>query len=95
MIEGLRIIITNKCNRRCSFCYQNNFEDTLSIKDLDLILSKLNNKKYKYVTVMGGEIFTLQNYNEYLNIINYNFLNIKKSITTNGDLRVKHYIQKN
>ena len=65
-MKGLRIILTNKCNRRCSFCYQKNFNDTISLEQLTYILNDLNYIP-DYITVMGGEIFCLENYIQYLN----------------------------
>lgn len=83
---GLRIILTNKCSRSCSFCYQSNFTDTISNESLIHNLNKLKYNKYEYITVMGGEIFELDNVMWYINKIKQFFPRTKKSIITRGDL---------
>lgn len=82
--EGLRIITNTTCNRRCSFCYQKDFASVLDIDHFEYIIKCLNFVP-KYITIMGGEFFYLDNYKKYLKIVRKKFRKIPISITTNGD----------
>lgn len=89
-MKGLRIILTNKCSRRCSFCYQSNFTDTLPLSVLKKLLYRIRYSRqkqpYSYITVQGGEVFELPDVMDYLGIIKFVFPKVRKSIITRGDL---------
>lgn len=87
--EGVRVVSTYKCNRNCSFCYQNNKESTL------LTSYKFENilkifKKYNFIpiyfTFQGGEISNYINETyELIKISDKYYPQVfRKSVTSNG-----------
>jgi hypothetical protein len=92
MLTGLRLILTTECNRHCDFCYQKNYNTTLNLNKLDIILKNLTFTP-EYITIMGGEILFLKNYKDYIDIILKYYPNTPKSLITNGDFDL-NYIKK-
>lgn len=81
----LRIRITNKCNLKCSFCYQKeslntNLTDELSLNEWKKIISSL--PKWTIIDITGGEPFIANNFKEILKLLLDR--GHKVSITTNG-----------
>ena len=85
MFKSIYIEITNKCNLNCSFCSKYKREkDTLSSKEFEQILKKINNyTDYIYLHVLGEPLL-----HEELDEILYlaSKYNKKVNITTNGTL---------
>lgn len=82
MINGIRIIATYSCSKRCKFCYQSSYDSAfLTANNLKNVLSTINTP-VNYVTLMGGEVSEFpEKTNELLDVLkNYNNI----SITTNG-----------
>ncbi len=84
MIHDVLLEITNKCNLKCGFCY-NNSDDKgkeMQLKDAIYILNKLEKVGVKEVFISGGEPFLHTNL---LDIIDYSGkMNFKVCIATNG-----------
>lgn len=89
--NGITLIVTTKCNLRCSYCYEKgtahevlNFEDGVKIIDWFCSISK---SKEQCITFFGGEPLTevnlIKNLVEYCN---EKHPNIVFSIATNGTL---------
>lgn len=92
MYTGLRIITTYRCNRRCSFCYQNQKDSViLSSNNLENALENVSFIPV-YITMMGGEVSIFPNESESLfKIIQAKFPYSSKSIITNGDGDIEWY----
>lgn len=93
--------ITERCNSRCTHCYQNSFQgDELSFKSLtnildqyDELMSLWNNKVRAHITIAGGEPFIREDIFELLEEIKkrerYTF-----AILTNGTCIDKDMIKR-
>lgn len=92
--------ITNKCNLRCSHCYQENYENEPTLEDLIQIYDKIENflKKENYyadIALTGGEPLVSPNLNPLLEYLNTKEKVKKLMILTNGTLvnesKVRNY----
>lgn len=85
-MEGLRIVLTYRCNYNCRFCYQKVKQgQTMPLDEFKVRLALIP-KSYKptYITLMGGEIATIWNFEEYLKVLKRKWPVIPISVTTNG-----------
>jgi molybdenum cofactor biosynthesis enzyme MoaA len=87
-IRGLRIITNLDCNARCTFCYQKNKQKLLLPLEA---LDQCQNKRYEYITLMGGE--SLLHYDHLVNILcRVNNCADEIALTTNGSLLTHHKV---
>ncbi len=89
--------ITDKCNLRCSHCYQTSYTDTSepSLEELKSIADKINNtlavwKKEGRVAITGGEPFIKKELLPLLQYLNHQPAINKISVLTNGTLIKDH-----
>lgn len=88
--------ITERCNLRCSHCYQEgysgaelSFDEILDILDqyLDLLKSRKGGaRSFGHITVSGGEPFVREDFFEILEVFRSHKKNFSFSILTNGSL---------
>lgn len=90
--------ITNKCNLRCSHCYQSSYSDASepSLEELKSIAEKINHtlsvwKKEGRVAITGGEPFINKDLIKLLQYLDQQPSVNKISVLTNGTL-IKNYI---
>lgn len=77
----LQVELTYKCNSRCSFCYNPNHKDLKKEISIEQILSEINRFRIRHVQLIGGEVTTIKNLSEFLDVL----YKIKwRSIVTNG-----------
>ncbi|MEI0496738.1 radical SAM protein, partial [Brachyspira intermedia] len=92
----LELQLTNSCNYKCSYCYgqepigKDNFMSTDTIKSILKQVFALN-KKYYYITLIGGEVIYLPNLFDILDYIDSYDLNIEVSIITNASKKVDYF----
>jgi|GEM_PF-3176938 len=90
---GLRIVLTYQCNYRCRFCYQH--KKTGSVMPLAefkrQIVGIANEYTPTYITLMGGEVFTIPNFAEYIKVLRAQWSDIPISVTSNGSGTVEFY----
>jgi AdoMet-dependent heme synthase len=89
--------ITNKCNLRCSHCYQSNYSDASepSLEELKSIAEKINHtltvwKKEGRVAITGGEPFINKDLIKLLQYLDQQPSINKISVLTNGTLIKNH-----
>lgn len=56
-------IVEEKCNLNCSYCFQHSFEENIFLhsESVECIITKLQEKKIKYVILTGGEPLLCKN----------------------------------
>jgi molybdenum cofactor biosynthesis enzyme MoaA len=103
-VDSLRIVLNNKCNFRCFYCfnegYPKNKKDQpaiLEVKDYLRVIEYL--KKHhglRKVKLTGGEPFLYSSIYELIEEIQLNFPDIQLGITTNGSQpkRIEELLQK-
>lgn len=87
----LRIKVTGKCNRECSFCHKEggmtSIDDLVYTERLGKIINALNvNLGIKSIAFTGGEPLMLSNLSNVISEINTNTNISKFSLTTNGTI---------
>lgn len=93
-ISKLCIRITQQCNLRCSFCLakiSNSSKNILSQEQLFRITKYFAEHGLCSLSISGGEPFLYKGLHQYL--IYLNKLQIPRSITTNGSIEIREFIQ--
>lgn len=92
-IKYMRLSITDSCNFRCSYCMPDGpgqSPHNLSIDDIELIASKLNQLGITKVKLTGGEPLTRSDLSDIVAVLK-NKCNINQvTLTTNGALLDQH-----
>jgi len=90
---GLRIVLTYQCNYRCKFCYQKRkYGAVMPLKEFaENIANIAGEYTPTYITLMGGEIFTIPNFAEYIKVLRARWSDIPISVTTNGSGSIEFY----
>lgn len=91
--------ITNKCNLRCTHCYQEKYQDELTVEqfkeyyyNINSFLSKSNN--YASIALTGGEPFVYEHLYEILDFLNAQPRVKQIILLTNGTLIDKEEAKK-
>lgn len=88
----VNIELTNKCNQRCQFCFQDDFTKRgLSLEMLQRIGFELHEAGTIFVSFTGGEIFIRRDAMEILGV--FNEIGFALEIKTNGTLLTKEIIR--
>lgn len=92
-MQGFRIVLTYQCNYRCKFCYQKTKKGQIIPLDEfeNQILMIPREYTPTYITLMGGEIFTIPNFAEYIKVLRKRWPVVSISITSNGSGAVEFY----
>ncbi|MCC6527306.1 MAG: radical SAM protein [Polyangiaceae bacterium] len=83
---ALRIVLTYRCNRRCTFCYQSRWEGRqLGARELEAALARLPaDFRPAFATFMGGEPTLAPDLERALTLVRRSFPAAETSLTTNG-----------
>lgn len=85
--------ITKRCNMKCTYCYSNNENSSVSLDENNIIIDKLEKLRTRKVTLIGGEPFCHANFYEILERIK-SMKNIEEiCIVTNGTLIDKERLE--
>lgn len=77
----LQVELTYKCNSRCAFCYNPDHKGANTEISIKEILEEINSYCLSHVQLIGGEVTTINNLSDYLDILDRTKW---KSIVTNG-----------
>jgi MoaA/NifB/PqqE/SkfB family radical SAM enzyme len=80
----LYLLISQMCNIRCRFCYQENFE-SMRLSD-DILYNKLKElyQRVAFLPIVGGEVTIVPGMKEYITWLKENYPHIDVLIGTNG-----------
>jgi len=90
---GLRIVLTYQCNYRCKFCYQKKKTGAIMpLAEFQQHMIEISGEYTPtYITLMGGEIFTIPNFSNYIKVLRQIWPAVSISVTTNGSGSVEFY----
>lgn len=90
---GLRIVLTYQCNYRCKFCYQHKKTGmVMPIEEFKRQITGIAGEYTPtYITLMGGEVFTIPNFAEYIRVLRAQWEDVPISVTSNGSGTVEFY----
>ncbi len=93
--EGIRVIVTYRCNKRCDFCFQVGHKSPiLEPEKLDSIFHQLSEGGLvpTYITYQGGELAILNEATKYFEVGQRWFPQVfRQSLTTNGTAKLGWY----
>lgn len=92
-MQGFRLVLTYQCNYRCKFCYQKKKTGTVIPldefkKQIDIIPTEY---VPTYITLMGGEVFLIPGFKDYIKVLHERWPEVSISVTTNGSGTVEFY----
>lgn len=96
MLKTFEFILTEKCNRKCPFCYVSKTDFCSTITDIgifyDLIKTKVSVGEKYAINIFGGEPLTNQFILKKL-IDKFRYENCELHLFTNGDMLTKEYYE--
>ena len=96
MLKTFEFILTEKCNRKCPFCYVSKTDFCSTITDIgifyDSIKAKVSDGERYAINIFGGEPLTNQFILKKL-IDRFRYENCELHLFTNGDMLTKDYYE--